>query len=238
MASRNPPWSRDELIVALEFYLTYRPSIPSKQSSQIRELSNLLNRLQALVGGQQSETFRNANGVYMKLMNFRRFDPGYEGVGLQRGNKDEAVVWARFAEKRDELKTVAASITSFVSSDLDRIVEIQDEEIEAEEGRLLTRVHLVRERNRAIVERKKEQTLSKHGRLSCEACGFDFEEAYGERGAGFIECHHTRALRELTPGSKTKLSDLALVTSNCHRMIHRSQPWLTIQAVKAIVEAS
>ncbi|WP_421989133.1 HNH endonuclease [Roseococcus sp.] len=42
--------------------------------------------------------------------------------------------------------------------------------------------------------------------------------AYGERGRGFIECHHTRPLHTLRPGDKTKIADLVLVCSNCHWM--------------------
>ena len=30
------------------------------------------------------ETFRNANGVYMKLMELRKYDPEYKGKGLGR----------------------------------------------------------------------------------------------------------------------------------------------------------
>ena len=42
MATRNPPWNRDELIVTLDFYLRHTPSIPGKKSSEISELSGLL----------------------------------------------------------------------------------------------------------------------------------------------------------------------------------------------------
>ena len=108
---RNPNWSRDELIVALDFYVRFRPSIPSKQSAEITELSSQLNRLQSLIGGERSDTFRNANGVYMKLMNFRRFDPDYKGTGLQRGNKDEQVVWDLYADRPEKLHKVASAKT-------------------------------------------------------------------------------------------------------------------------------
>ena len=93
MATRNPIWSRDELIVTLEFYLQYAPSIPGKSSNKIAELSDFLNRLQSMMGGDIPNKFKNINGVYMKLMNIRRFDPNYEGTGLQRGNKNEEIVW-------------------------------------------------------------------------------------------------------------------------------------------------
>lgn len=95
----NPVWTRDELIITLQFYLTHAPSIPGKTSPKILKLSELLNRLQLKMGGPIPQKFRNPNGVYMKLMNFRRFDPEYHGKGLQRGNRDEAVVWNLYSSK-------------------------------------------------------------------------------------------------------------------------------------------
>ena len=62
-----------------------------------------------------------------------------------------------------------------------------------------------------------------------------FAAAYGERGDGFIECHHTIPVRDLRPGSRTRLSDLALVCANCHRMIHRRSPWLTVEELRLLV---
>jgi hypothetical protein len=44
LGGRNPPWSQDELIVVLDFYLQHSPSIPSKTSNEVIELSALLNR--------------------------------------------------------------------------------------------------------------------------------------------------------------------------------------------------
>ena len=105
---------------------------------------------------------------------------------------------------------------------------------EAPEGRLLTRIHLWRERNRELVESKKRLVLKQGRSLSCEVCGFDFKAQYGERGDGFIECHHTKPLEALEPGGKTHVRDLALVCSNCHRMIHRRRPWLTLPELRTV----
>jgi hypothetical protein len=73
----NPDWTRDELIVALSFYLKHRPNPPSKDSEAIADLSRILNRLgeKLFPPEQRAATFRNENGVYMKLMNFCRLDP-------------------------------------------------------------------------------------------------------------------------------------------------------------------
>jgi len=234
---RNPPWSRDELIVTLDFYLRHIPSIPGKKSSEISELSDFLNRLQSKLGGDRPDRFRNINGVYMKLMNFRRFDPDYEGKGLERGNKDEEVVWNLYYSQPDDLRKISDTIRSLVSSDTPIPPKeiISDDEEEGEEGQILTRIHRYRERNTKLVKRKKERVLKENGTLSCEVCGFDFVEVYGDHGYGFIECHHTKPVSELEVGEKTKISDLSLVCSNCHRMIHKKRPWLSVEGLKRMI---
>jgi len=64
---RNPPWTRDEHILALDFYFRHVPKIPAKHSTEVKELSELLNRLQQKTAQIRSETFRNPPGVYMKV---------------------------------------------------------------------------------------------------------------------------------------------------------------------------
>jgi 5-methylcytosine-specific restriction enzyme A len=238
MATRNPKWSRDELIVTLDFYLRHNPSIPDNKSSEISELSDFLNRLQVKLGGETSDKFRNPNGVYMKLMNFRRFDPSYEGKGLERGGKDEEVVWNLYSSNPNQLRELTESIKSLVlSGDPLPPVEIMggDDEEEGEEGQILTRTHRYRERNTKLVKRKKEKVLKEIGTLACEVCGFDFSGTYGERGEGFIECHHTKPVSDLRDGGTTNIADLALVCSNCHRIIHRRRPWLSVEGVKNLL---
>lgn len=106
---------------------------------------------------------------------------------------------------------------------------------EAPEGAILTRAHMTRERSRRLVDAKLALVHTRDGRLACEVCGFDFAMIYGERGAGFAECHHVRPLSELRENDTTSIDDLAVLCANCHRMIHRSRPWLTIDQLRAIV---
>ncbi|MGE8944529.1 HNH endonuclease [Leptospira interrogans] len=240
-SQRNPPWSRDELILALDLYMTNPASPPGKGSKEVQELSEVLNRLGEILGGEVRAKYRNPNGVYMKMMNFRRFDPAFTSsgrVGLSRGNKDEGEVWKLYASSPERLRAVADAIRLELATDGIRQLSVDEEDIEAEEGRLLTRVHLKRERNRALVERKKKEALRKHGQLRCEVCKFVFGERYGQRGQGFIEVHHAKPVHTLVEGSKTKLSDLVLVCSNCHRMIHRARPWLDIDQLKTLIITS
>jgi putative restriction endonuclease len=63
----------------------------------------------------------------------------------------------------------------------------------------------------------------------------DFEKKYGERGKDFIEAHHTIPVSEMVPGQNTKVEDIALVCSNCHKILHRTRPWLSMKRLKEIL---
>ena len=107
----------------------------------------------------------------------------------------------------------------------------QDQALEAEgferkfiEGEpKLVREHLARERCRALVELKKRIVLDTEGKLACEVCGFDFAACYGEIGIGFIEAHHLVPIVQLPGAEARSPADLALVCSNCQRMLHRAK---------------
>jgi 5-methylcytosine-specific restriction protein A len=232
---RNPDWTRDELILALDFYLRHRPNPPGQGSKEVTQLSQTLNQLNARLFGTGigTQEFRNPNGVYMKLMNFRSLDPEYTQagkVGLRNRNRLEQVVWDEFSSTPTRCAQVAKAIVQGLEEHFDQEdqSDIDDDFQDAPEGRILTRLHKRRERNRKLVARKKAQTMKSKNALACEACGFDFKKKYGDRGDGFIECHHTKPLETLTAGHRTHLNDLALVCSNCHRMIHRGRPWLSM----------
>ena len=88
------------------------------------------------------------------------------------------------------------------------------------EPKLVT--HFRRERGSGIAKAKKKSFILKHGRLLCERCGLDPEEAYGPAlGDACIEVHHKLPLAEIPPRRNTKLEDLMCVCANCHRVIHR-----------------
>jgi 5-methylcytosine-specific restriction enzyme A len=184
--ARNPTWSRDELILTLDLYVQFKGNPPGKTSKNILELSDLLNKMGAQIANRKAD-FRNPNGVYMKVMNFRRFDPIYISQGkkgLQRGGKLEDDVWHDFAADPHRLSETAKAIRLIVNKgEIPEASEEEDEEFaEAEEGRILTRIHRSRERSRKLVDNKKASVLKANGQLKCEACSFDFEMTYGERG--------------------------------------------------------
>jgi hypothetical protein len=102
-----------------------------------------------------------------------------------------------------------------------------------EEGRqrLIKHLRLEKARSSSLVRDAKRTFKTNHGRLSCEVCGFDYANAYGERGKDFIEAHHRQPISELPGTVRLRIEDLAMVCANCHRMLHRP-PWITMEELR------
>jgi hypothetical protein len=101
------------------------------------------------------------------------------------------------------------------------------------EGSPFLIAHLRRERRSAGLARTlKCSTLKSTGRLACEVCEFDFASTYGSHGLGYIEAHHVVPLSASDETIITRITDLALVCANCHRMLHRSGD-LTLDELRA-----
>ena len=95
--------------------------------------------------------------------------------------------------------------------------------------RLVT--HLRRERSRYLIEAKKAAVLSADHTLKCQACQFDFSHKYGSWGDGFCEIHHIIPLATSDSSTPTRLEDLAVLCSNCHRIVHRVDPMPSIESL-------
>lgn len=110
--------------------------------------------------------------------------------------------------------------------------------VEAEEGGIFTATHAARERSSALAMAAKIGFLQNHRRLFCEACGFDFGERYGQRGRDYIEAHHSVPLAKLSGSVLMKAKDFRMLCSNCHRMVHHSEPWLSMEDLITILKAN
>ncbi|WP_127544847.1 HNH endonuclease [Paenibacillus amylolyticus] len=228
---RNPAWTKDELTLALNLYFKYKPSAINKNHPEVIKLSEQLNELSANIKKVDTRKFRNPNGVYMKLCNFLRYDPTYEGVGLKQGSKLEKVVWDTYFSNKKELEIVSKIIIDNIQTD----ISLAEEDDEFPEGNIIYRVHKLRERNTTEIKKLKEQK-EKDGELFCEVCGFDFYKYYGEIGKGYIECHHDVPLSYYGDQTKgTKFSDLKLVCSNCHKILHRRRPWMKVHELRELL---
>jgi 5-methylcytosine-specific restriction protein A len=222
---RSPKWLRDEIILCLDLYLNHNGNKIQKNDPKVAELSDILNKLPIVSNKVEFEKFRNENGVYMKLMNFKAFDTSYNGKGLEGGSKLDEEVFNEFFNQRELLAELAKGIKSLtnnetISSEI-REMDEDEESNDRKEGKVLYKYHRYRERNSKVIENKKKQFIKENGSLYCENCGFNYSKVYGNIGDGFIEAHHIVPLHKLDGETKTTEKDLILLCANCHRMIHK-----------------
>ena len=97
------------------------------------------------------------------------------------------------------------------------------------------RIHRSIERNQQAANLAKKSKKKR-----CDACGFDFNKAYGkELAKGYIEAHHLKplsSLRENEMLSYDVVKDFALLCANCHRMIHRMPDPSDIEGLRRIIQ--
>jgi len=232
----NPDWTRDEVILTCELVADNGWRGLGEYNPQVKELSQLLQTPAIFPLDQRGPTFRNNAGVARKTADIATRHPSYTGAPTKGGKVDREVL-ADFLANPEEMRIRAAAIRAALSADDAEPLSASDldlEDVAADEGGVLLRQHLRRERDPRLKERKIATTRNRGQAISCEVCGFDFEQVYGDRGRDYIECHHRTPLH-ITGKTKTKLDDLALICSNCHRMIHRTKVWLLPEQLRDIV---
>jgi 5-methylcytosine-specific restriction protein A len=239
---RNPRWHRDELILTLSLYYKLDSSLFEKNNEEVIKLSKILNSLPIYSDSERKMDFRNPNGVAMKLCNFMAIDPDNSNKGLTSFSKLDKETFYEFYNNKFELERIADLIINSVQEKevINKLYKIEDETDsyvkEGFEGEIIYKLHKLRERDGKLIEDKKKKVLNETGALKCEVCNFNFYEKYGELGKGFIECHHTIQLSTYKTKQKTKLEDLSLVCSNCHRMLHRTLDDMSIKKLKKAIK--
>tara|TARA_R100000789_G_C3012247_1_gene151605 strand:+ start:283 stop:1140 length:858 start_codon:yes stop_codon:yes gene_type:complete len=172
-----------------------------------------------------------------------KFIPAPQGLNFQSVNQTHSYTIDTIKSEFDLKKiqrliwnSFKGSFNPHIREQIEEItLEHYDEEVGALEGKekLILKFHLNRERSSGIVQKKKANAEE----LICECCQFNFEAKYGEIGSDFIECHHKIPISE---GQRiTKEEDLALVCSNCHRMLHRKNgngEYYSVDSLKRLIE--
>ena len=113
--------------------------------------------------------------------------------------------------------------------------EVIPSRLNAPEGLLRWRTHLMRERNSRLTADKKRLVLAAKGRLVCDVCAFDFGDVYGVQCKNFCEVHHTKPLSSIQEVCETSIDDLVILCSNCHRAIHRIDPMPNIEELRTVI---
>jgi len=237
----NPPWARDEILLALDLYLRCNNDLPSAHDRRVIALSTELRRLSIHKDATKRENFRNPASVAFKLQNIRQVATG---KGFSNASREDRAVWLDFGTKPEMLATVVALIRGQSATDEsnipDSVYEMQNVEDEFVEGRVLTVLHRTRERSpklRSLLLRSRKEK----GGLVCDACG-DAPKILMKslEDAGF-EVHHMAPLAT-TGECKTRLADLALLCAVCHRLIHRAikseKRWVSVDELRLMLSSS
>jgi putative restriction endonuclease len=82
----------------------------------------------------------------------------------------------------------------------------------------------------------RRQAIAIHG-VACNACGFDFEKAYGEHARGFVHVHHVKPISEYEEDQIVDpATDLITLCANCHAAVHKkTDQMLTVEQLKNIL---
>ncbi len=184
------------------------------------------------------ERFRSVSEDFGALATLRTDYPELAGaIGKHHAEIAKAVNSANVRKAADavialQTKEFGLSNAAAVSTIVHLPPTQLEEDIGGKEGRILTRLHSFKERNRSLVKKAKFLFKNKHGKLYCECCGFESGIFYGKRGEDRIQAHHRRPIEELLPDSITKPEDLAMVCPNCHDIIHAKRPWISVEALR------
>jgi hypothetical protein len=191
-AQRNPPWAREELILALELYLS--DGQLDDGDDAVITLSTELNSLQVHTDRPDRTRFRNPNGVAMKLANFAAIDPSYPGKGLSRFGKADQATWDEFRGDADAVASAAFGVRGGYGPTLP-----------ADAGGVIVR------------DRPVEQHLTDQFKVSATkgGSGHRREQELVRRFLGWLEDqgHEVTSRSYAIPGGRTLASDLVDVTS-------------------------
>lgn len=230
----NPDWTYDEVVLALDLYFELNGQIRSAKDERVQALSALLRRFPHHEIASREISFRNADGVAFKLQNLRQIATG---KGLGNVSQTDRLVWKELGLDIQRTKQLADLIKSAINATA-RETDPTEPDMEFAEGRLVTELHRRRERDPRLRKRLLA-TRKRKGGLCCDMCGIGPYIDDDDLRDAIFEAHHVIPLSTAMEG-KTRLSDVALLCANCHRVMHRlislKRRWLTIDEARRATE--
>lgn len=156
---------------------------------------------------------------------------GYR-FGLRLGNQSEAEMSTAYNFLAQEY------LRRFLEPNLVDATNIYPDEVTSGE---VFREGAVRQISVNAYERdsKARQRCIEHYGASCFFCHLNFGKVFGQLGEGFIHVHHIRPISEIAEEYNVDpVKDLLPVCPNCHAMIHRRSPPLSVKEFKKLLDAS
>jgi len=152
---------------------------------------------------------------------------GYKQTNQTKGTKRQPY-W-----RVDDLGTVKSAIflyagISAAAEDEIKLAEEVDSPEHYIEGATVKVTVNSYERNPAA----RRRCIEHHG-AACAVCSIDFGQSYGTLGEGFIHIHHKIPLADIGEEYLVNpVEDLVPVCPNCHAMLHRVSPALSVEELR------
>jgi 5-methylcytosine-specific restriction protein A len=192
--------------------------------SHKNELANILNNPETSISGYSLEI---DNGSYEKVSTLD--DSSHKmNFFVEAMTPESSIEHGLLNEKEAVLLNLAVSVIATLLPRPVNSYSSPDEVMGFPEGattQVLVNKYERDPRNRAAA-------ISVHG-YCCLACGFDFKKIYGDLGNDFIIVHHVVPVSEI--GSDYVIDpskDLITLCANCHAMIHRYDPPLSLEELR------
>jgi 5-methylcytosine-specific restriction protein A len=103
----NPKWIREEELLLVDLYLASRDKIPGPDDPKVIELSRLLAQSPWHSMSSRASTFRNPDGIALKLQNLKSIDTSH---GMPNSSTIDRQVLNEFVDRAEQLSGIAASI--------------------------------------------------------------------------------------------------------------------------------
>lgn len=243
--SKNPKWypTNYEKAKPGDLMVLFQTLKPSANFSGGTFITHLVTPLDNYI-----EKIPNSDHPYIRLVAI---------VGIPKENFPLDLNWSLFKANRGQIcfvdtleskrgdKTISQkqnflfelfNIDNNLITDINDQKDFEDEGLEEGAEKTKFKLHKFKERKPELIAKAKA-LAKEENRFFCEACNFNFEIEYPIIGLGFIECHHRIPIA--TGGiRKTRFEDLALVCSNCHRMLHRKYlngNYLLVEELKELI---
>ncbi len=82
-----------------------------------------------------------------------------------------------------------------------------------------------------------KNTCKEHWGTQCIICGFDFEKKYAQIGKKYIHVHHLIPVAQIGRSYQIDpINDMRPVCPNCHAMLHKKNPPMTIDELKEMIQ--
>lgn len=108
-----------------------------------------------------------------------------------------------------------------------RKVYVYSEDDMVSEGKAVSKKTIIKKRSRKLRMAAIKHYRKSDGKIYCAACGFCFEDKYGDIGKDFIEIHHENPVYQYSDdGFEEYIAEAVKkvrpLCANCHRMIHHN----------------